>query len=788
MQYDKTPHDFLSKFPNTIIRYFDEAKKGAPITPTEYNPQNVPPTYGAYFSVNGFKDNSKEKKNITNINALHLDLDKVNGVKLAKEDVLATFFEKNAEPSILVETKNGYHGYWLLEEPQQVTDINREALINLVEGMNYTIAETIGTDTSTADVSRVLRIPGSMHRKNVNDQFLIRIVLESDMRYTLDELRTLFPPAQRALQKRKTSITEAVGVKIGERHAHLRGIAMSFASRNEDPKVALATLRYVNSTFEEPKEDAEVHMLWKTAYDKVASEGRHTIPPRQNTDNTEDTASKWKKVQASLEALRNDYNHAEEAERKQLKRLVDAQEKALLAVYHHKLADTYQHLLYEEGEDSTYWLYNENDGVYKSVNAVSVRSLVMALIEKDGITPVTATVRECLARYRATYPQRGKQYADFDSEENMFHVHNGWIDIRTREFKPHTPEILSTNKASVKYDPDAECPTYNRIFNDWEFTSDLIRAIDQFSGNILRTDVVPARMLVLEGIAGTGKSTLANIWAHIMGDLAVREYSLDSFANNPRFCKGAFVGKRLAWFNEANPKRTELGTEIHKMVDGHTFIVERKGVSEITEHKNMCSCILTCNELPDNISDGTESRIIYIKYTKQFRGIPELEDPGLHKKLKEEASGILNRMLRGLEDYEEAGAYQKISQQDEIMEDHKRTASLPIEFLDVHFDPSPDMAGETFISNTDFRNAFDAYAKNKQGYFNSPERISKEILKKAPRRFGDTLQAKKMTGGIRGLVGLKLKPAYRWGEGLESNLILPNKKKDYSNDYSNINF
>lgn len=264
--------DFLAKFPHTVIRYIDESKRGPIKTPLVYDPKEVPPTYGAYFSVNGFRNNSKEKKDLVSVNALHLDLDRINGQKITKEDVLSTFFDAGAVPSILVETKNGYHGYWLLKKPYNVNEATRAPVTDVVEGMNYTIAATIGADPSTADVSRVLRIPGTMHRKDINDQFEIRIVHEVDTRYTSEELRKVFPPTPRTKKKSNVSIEKAIGAKVGDRHKHLRDLAMSMIARGETPETALAILVGVNATFEKPKEQSELEMLVRTASDKKVTE------------------------------------------------------------------------------------------------------------------------------------------------------------------------------------------------------------------------------------------------------------------------------------------------------------------------------------------------------------------------------------------------------------------------------------------------------------------------------------------------------------------------------------
>jgi len=485
-----------------------------------------------------------------------------------------------------------------------------------------------------------------------------------------------------------------------------------------------------------------------------------------------DNKRPWRSVYDRLLDLREKLNDPEEEEDAgKIKKFIAGTEAELLNLYHDKIAELYPYLLFEEGEDKTYWLYDDDTGVYKEMNISVARSLVMREVMRDGITATTAFARECLARYRAQYPERGHVYSDFDATQGLLHVANGWVDVHTRKLSKHTPERLSTVKSDVVFDSSATCPTYDSLFDQWEMTPDQVEVIDQFSGNTLVPNADAARMLVLEGMPGTGKSILANVWCSVLGDLAVREFSLDAFTNNPRFCNTSFVGKQLVWFNESDPKRTQMGTELQKLIDGHTFNVERKGVSDSTEHVNMCSCVLTTNDLPSTMGDGMESRILYIQYTKVFRNTEE-EDPNLYKKLDAERSGILNRMLRGLQHYTKKGRYSIVLNQEDIMAEHRLTRSLPIEFLDVHFDPCDDLAGESFISNMEFRRAFANYADKMPGYFNSPERISKELYKNMPKAFHGKLRKHRLINGVRGMVGLRIKDAYRWENDHDRRLIV----------------
>lgn len=489
-----------------------------------------------------------------------------------------------------------------------------------------------------------------------------------------------------------------------------------------------------------------------------------------------DSRRSWRQVQDRLHDLKRQLvSEEDDKEKRKLKAATIATEKDFLNLYHIKFAELYPCLLFENGEDSTYWIYDTDSGLYKKLNQSSTRSILMRALMNDGLTPTIAWVRECLAQFRAEFPDRGHDYSEFDSSsENDLHVENGWVNLKTLTLTAHTPDKLSTIKAHVVFDHEALCPTYDRLFTDWEMTEDQVKVMDEFSGYLLTNEVERGRMLVLEGEPGTGKSLVANIWTHILGDLAARECSLDLFKDNRRFVWSTFVGKRLVWFNETDPKRTQLGADLQKMIDGKTFSVERKGVNEQSEHVNMAKCVLTTNGLPDNMGAGMESRILYIKYTKVFRGTKD-ENAYLFDEVMKESSGILNRMIKGLQKLREQGKYTKIENQDDIMNEYRRTASLPVEFLEVHFEPCNDEDVDTFIYNRDFRTAFHAYAKGNVGYYTSPEKIAKEILRNPPSAFKQTLQQARRKDG-RGFTGIKLKDNFMWGDGFDLTTITPIKR------------
>ncbi len=103
----------------------------------------------------------------------------------SKEAALAALHDLDAKlpPSIIVDSGNGYHGYWLLSQPVEVTAANRRSLTSLLERLQ----SAVGSDP-VHDLARVMRLPGSINAKDPNSPKPCRILEETDHRYTLAEV------------------------------------------------------------------------------------------------------------------------------------------------------------------------------------------------------------------------------------------------------------------------------------------------------------------------------------------------------------------------------------------------------------------------------------------------------------------------------------------------------------------------------------------------------------------------------------------------------------------------
>jgi len=140
--------------------------------------------YGIFCLVNESSHFTRRRKaDICNVRAIWTDLDGVSGLPYLE-----------LEPSMVVQTRNGYHIYYILE--------SGTSSIAWGEGMNKTLARKYGGDAKATDACRVLRVPGFYHHK-VTPPYLITLLACTGLRYTQDELETALGAPQRP-QERST--------------------------------------------------------------------------------------------------------------------------------------------------------------------------------------------------------------------------------------------------------------------------------------------------------------------------------------------------------------------------------------------------------------------------------------------------------------------------------------------------------------------------------------------------------------------------------------------------------
>ncbi len=137
--------------------------------------------YGIFWTVNDF-NGPRQIVNLRKINSWALEIDgddKASMVALLKSGLL---------PSLVIETKRGYHVYW------DAKDAVKEHWNNIVLDR---LVPFYGADPNARDIARVLRYPGYLHQKDPLNPFKIRVVWEYDVSYCESEMMAYYDSANK---------------------------------------------------------------------------------------------------------------------------------------------------------------------------------------------------------------------------------------------------------------------------------------------------------------------------------------------------------------------------------------------------------------------------------------------------------------------------------------------------------------------------------------------------------------------------------------------------------------
>lgn len=142
---------------------------------------------GVFWCLHEF-DGPRQKQNITRLNGFAVDID--TGSKKESLEII----KRGLWPTWLIETKGGYHVYWLFKEPLEVT-YSEELDNRYAHTMMNRIIPFYAADPKAKDLARLLRVPYFMHWKDPNNPFMIIPVDENPVSYTWEQIENFYPDA-----------------------------------------------------------------------------------------------------------------------------------------------------------------------------------------------------------------------------------------------------------------------------------------------------------------------------------------------------------------------------------------------------------------------------------------------------------------------------------------------------------------------------------------------------------------------------------------------------------------
>jgi len=676
---------FIDCFDNCKFRYIDQTGlQRSPVSSNEVRNDLNLQGYEAYQTVNGFLDAGNNKKeNCTNLNAFFVDID---GRKDPKE---LEAIKKKLEPSFIIETGNGYHIYYLLDEPiyrdEIFGDVTWEDYVTRWERIEQSIVTALDGDKVVKDVTRIMRQVGTYYWKKSGEQFkqgtkgvfkIKGVHKKIAASYSMDKLEEVFPPSK----DKPTGVDEYIDLPQNkklkefaenEKQDFFKKVNEKFPIEDRDSFKKLISGEEGTLPPNTPSRNQallvtatlmrQAHWTKERAIDHINKVGWHGIEKENGGLNEIKSTINSAFSQGYVYSYKNDIiaHNTDSDEQRQIQEAHTVVAKGRKEVdkirfsnYEYELFAKYPHL--KKNEIGI--VFNYENGVYSMMSDQQISNMILVSLYEDLLWGFRTKkhVSDKLATLLSIIPD----LKITEDKKNLFNVKNGLLDIYTRELHEHSPNYISLIQSPVDYKKNATCPTWDSCIDSWmegPESEQKTKLLQQFTGYLLTPGMIHAKAMFLVGDGGNGKSTFADTVGMVIGDEATSRIDLEDLYST--FGLKGLIGKRLNIVEEISGGYYQ-SHKLKKLISGEEMTINMKYKDQF-KFKPTAKFIFSVNLMPrvDDSSSATERRLAIVQFNNNFRDKPNIllrESGGI---LSQELSGILNWMLEGARILEEEKSF-----------------------------------------------------------------------------------------------------------------------------------
>jgi putative DNA primase/helicase len=705
--------EFINLFPNTVFTAIPEGgdvNSGEVIHSSVVDFELNKKGYGLFFSVNGFSEETRRQDYLTNLNAVFCDIDfpktkkDKTDVESFKNDVIKELstFDLSLIPTAIVKTKNGLHVYWVLDQPIKLMDIPKEDdRTKLLQRWRTVIERVIArfnADPQAKDVTRVLRIPETLHLKDPTDPYLCSLFFfQPDNNYTLEQLEkgflTPLPPDAWAVANSDQELSKEVKEKISFNYPKLSRPSykqlmdlskpLPEGTRNQTLLILAAACKEEGWPQEKTLEYfTEFHGLGIREIQRtINSAYYHNYDFGFNNEVIKPLVTPEERGRLSeitsqiLSKQSKDYLTKERSKTKEQ-----------FYIFETIIAMKYPHLKYKLNSNAFYD-YNPERGLYVRYEEEAINSLVLSEMLAEGLKEYRklSCVKDKIACFKSL-PGKVFSHKQENPDKNIINVKNGLFDISTFTLRSHTPDYISTTQIPIEYSSDAKCPQWQQFLHEvTNGDKEQIRLLRQICGYCLTSDVEFHKAFILYGTGRNGKGTFSKVLSKIVGEENTSNIDLNTL--NKQFGLTGIIGKKLNIIDEISGNYFESDV-IKKIISGQRMSADIKYQKLPTEFDPIAKVVFSVNELPkiNDTTPGLYERFILIPFTRHFT------NPDLHLigKLTSELPGILNDSIEALKDLRECGQFNETKKNIELLNEFKSENSPILEFLRSKYTPALD--------------------------------------------------------------------------------------------------
>jgi putative DNA primase/helicase len=192
------------------------------------------------------------------------------------------------------------------------------------------------------------------------------------------------------------------------------------------------------------------------------------------------------------------------------------------------------------------------------------------------------------------------------------------VDPLTLELRAHRPEDYSTLQIPHEFNPDARSPVVERFLAD-VLPGDCLDAACMMMGYLLVPDLSADKFFVLEGPAGTGKTTFLDAVLAVIGRRNWAQVTLQDLAEN-RFASARLENKLLGCFDDLDSTSMKTVSQVKALTGGHPFLTVERKCKDAYRAPLYARLLFTCNEMPrGGKSQAWYDRLLLLPFKNRFR-------------------------------------------------------------------------------------------------------------------------------------------------------------------------
>jgi putative DNA primase/helicase len=290
-------------------------------------------------------------------------------------------------------------------------------------------------------------------------------------------------------------------------------------------------------------------------------------------------------------------------------------------------------------ESKEIWVYR--DGVYVPGGEILVEKEAERMYRYHLANKHLSEIKGHIMR--STY----RTHDEIDSDLDIINMKNGLYNIRTGEFKEHSPDYLSINQIPIIYNPKAKPKMFGKFLREVLYPSEIRTAIELIAYTFYPDN--PFEIItILFGYGANGKNVFTGLLTALHGAKRISNVPLSSMLED-RFALSDLEGKSVNIDTELTNTTIRDTSILKKLTGRQPMRIQRKN-QRAYDVRLYAKLYFNANRIPATCddSDAFFRRKIILGFPNKFEG--KKDDPDLIKKLTtdEELSGVFNVLMVAL--------------------------------------------------------------------------------------------------------------------------------------------